>query len=114
MGKIGKKTCFASSFVPTIKIPKILNARRIKKSNFVNKLYQIIINRMKEFNLEGHEFIELNKLLKLMRTVGSGGEANGRIVNGEIMVNGLVETRKRNKLKAGDVVSFQDVSIIIR
>jgi ribosome-associated protein len=69
---------------------------------------------MKEFNLEGKEFIELNKLLKLMKIVGSGGEANNLIQNGEIMVNGAVETRKRNKLRAGAVVSFQAISVLIK
>jgi Uncharacterized conserved protein len=68
----------------------------------------------KEFDLEGHEFIELNKLLKLLKLVGSGGEANSRIENGEVKVNGAVETRKRNKLKPGDLVIFQDNSILIR
>jgi len=68
----------------------------------------------KEFNLEGHEFIELNKLLKLLKMVESGGEANIRIENGEIMVNGAIETRKRNKLRPGDIVVFQENSVLIR
>ena len=67
-----------------------------------------------EFNLEGHEFIELNKLLKLLKMVGSGGEANVRIENGEVTVNGIVETRKRNKLRAGDIVLFQESSVVIK
>ena len=67
-----------------------------------------------EFNLEGHEFIELNKLLKLLKMVGSGGEANVRIENGEVTENGIVETRKRNKLRAGDIVLFQESSVLIR
>jgi len=69
---------------------------------------------MKEFDLEGHEFIELNKLLKLLKMVESGGEANVRIENGEVKVNGAVETRKRNKLRPGDVVLFQDSSVKIK
>jgi len=69
---------------------------------------------MKEFELEGHEFIELNKLLKLTRIAASGGEANGRIENGEIMVNGIIEFRKRNKLREGDIVTFKEISIIIK
>jgi ribosome-associated protein len=69
---------------------------------------------MKEFDLEGHEFIELNKLLKLIKMVGSGGEANARIENGEVMVNGAIETRKRNKLRLGDVVEFQKNSVLVR
>ena len=67
----------------------------------------------KEFDLQGHEFIELNKLLKLLRMVGSGGEANSRIENGEVMVNGVMEKRKRNKLRPGDVVLFQGISVTI-
>ena len=69
---------------------------------------------MKEFNLEGSEYIELNKLLKLTKMVGTGGEANIRIENGEVMVNGVVETRKRNKLRTGFVVSFLDISVLIK
>jgi ribosome-associated protein len=69
---------------------------------------------MIELDLEGHEFIELNKLLKLLKMVGSGGEANSRIENGEITVNGNIETRKRNKLRPGDVVLFQTKSVLIR
>ncbi len=69
---------------------------------------------MKEFDLEGHEFIELNKLLKLLKMVGSGGEANIRIDNGEVMVNGAIEMRKRNKLRAGDIVLFQEISVVIK
>jgi ribosome-associated protein len=69
---------------------------------------------MKEFELNGHGFIELNKLLKLMKWVGSGGEANAMIENGEVMVNNTVETRKRNKLRAGDVVVYKAGSVVIR
>jgi ribosome-associated protein len=68
----------------------------------------------KEFNLNGHEFIELNKLLKLLKLVGSGGEANSRIENGEVFVNGSIETRKRNKLRHGDVVIFRENSILVQ
>lgn len=66
-----------------------------------------------EFELEGYEFIELNKLLKIMNLVGTGGEANARIENGEILVNGEVETRKRNKLRVGMLVTLGDISVKI-
>ncbi|MEI6410126.1 MAG: RNA-binding S4 domain-containing protein [Bacteroidota bacterium] len=59
-----------------------------------------------QFQLEGHPFIELNKLLKRLHFVGTGGEANIRIENGEARVNGVRETRKRKKLVAGDRVEF--------
>lgn len=69
---------------------------------------------MQEFYLHGKEYIELNKLLKLTRLVNTGGEANIYIDNGEVQVNGTIETRRRNKLRAGDVVKFQDHEIVIR
>ena len=75
---------------------------------------QITALVMKEFELNGHEFIELNKLLKFMRFAGSGGEANQLIDNGEVKVNGEVETRRRNKLRSGDKILFQDNELIIK
>ena len=69
---------------------------------------------METFLLQGHEYIELNKLLKLMRLVETGGEANICIEEGEVMVNGEVELRKRNKLRDGFVVEFRDQTIQIK
>jgi ribosome-associated protein len=69
---------------------------------------------MTEFELQGHEFIPLNKLLKLLNMVQSGGEANQRIEEGEVMVNDAVEKQKRKKLKAGDRVIFNNQTIFIR
>ena len=68
---------------------------------------------MEEFNLTGKEYIELNKLLKLLNWVGTGGEANIVIDNREVMVNDVIETRRRNKLRDGDVVKFQTHIITI-
>lgn len=67
-----------------------------------------------EFDLRGQPFITLSNLLKVLHLVGTGGEAHIRIESGEVMVNGAVETRKRKKLFAGDVVSFQKRTIQIR
>lgn len=69
---------------------------------------------MKEFELNGTEFIELNKLLKLLRFVGSGGEANQWIDSGAVMVNNEVETRRRRKLRPGDSVLFQAHSVVVK
>ncbi len=69
---------------------------------------------MMEFELDGHEFIALNNLLKVTHLVGTGGEANVRISNGEVRVNGAVETQKRKKLRTGDVVEFQKAKINIQ
>ncbi|GAL85602.1 hypothetical protein MYP_2831 [Sporocytophaga myxococcoides] len=68
---------------------------------------------MIEFELEGYEFIELNKLLKITGLTGTGGEANTFIVDGEVSVNGAVETQKRKKLREGDVVQFQGQEVKI-
>lgn len=59
-----------------------------------------------EFHLDNNDYIQLNNLLKWAKVVGTGGEANIRIENGEVMVNGVVETRKCHKLRKGAVVIF--------
>ena len=69
---------------------------------------------METFQLQGHEYIELNKLLKLIHLVETGGEANICITEGEVIVNGEVELRKRHKLRHGYVVDFRERKIIIQ
>ena len=69
---------------------------------------------METFHLQGHEYIELNKLLKLLHLVETGGEANICIDEGEVIVNGVVELRKRNKLRDGYVVEFRERKILIQ
>lgn len=59
------------------------------------------------------DHIPLNQLLKNMRLVGTGGEANIRIDNGEVKVNGEVEWQKRKKLRVGDEVWINKVTIKI-
>lgn len=62
---------------------------------------------MKTFELKpNQDFIELNKLLKFLGLVGTGGEANIRIADGEALINGEEDTRKRRKLRKGDIVEF--------
>lgn len=65
------------------------------------------------FKLRDSEFIPLNNLLKVLRLVGTGGEANIRIENEEVMVNGVVETQKRKKIKPGDQVTFDNNNITV-
>lgn len=48
--------------------------------------------------------IELAKLLKYDGLVQTGGEAKLLITEGQVRVNGEVETRKGKKINAGDVV----------
>lgn len=59
-----------------------------------------------EFELLDHEYIQLNQLLKLLGLVESGGEANQRIVDGEVKVNNAIEYQKRKKLRQGDTILF--------
>lgn len=59
-----------------------------------------------EFELTDHEYIQLNQLLKLLGLVDTGGEANQRIVDGEVKVNNKIEYQKRKKLRKGDIVNF--------
>jgi len=54
------------------------------------------------------EPLELYKLLKLEGIVGSGGEAKFVINDGQVLVNGEVETRKRKKIVSGDIIEFMN------
>ncbi len=67
-----------------------------------------------EFDLNGHEFIELNQLLKVVGLVNSGGEANTFIANGEVRVNDEIEMRKRNKIKTGFKVEFNGQVLLVK
>lgn len=69
---------------------------------------------MNTFELkENSEFIELMKLLKAEQIAQTGGHAKILIEEEEIKVNGEIETRKRKKLRSGDIVQFQDIQIKI-
>ena len=65
------------------------------------------------FNLEGAEYIELIKLLKLLHIAQSGGHAKIMVEDGEVNLNGEVEYRKRAKLRPGDVVEASGKKITI-
>jgi ribosome-associated protein len=57
------------------------------------------------------EFIELNHLLKHCGFAGSGGEGGALVSSGVIKVDGQVELRKRNKIRAGQIVVVDDTEI---
>lgn len=69
---------------------------------------------MKEFDLEGHDFIALNQLMKLLNWVESGGEANLRIDNSEVFVNQVVELQRRKKLRRDDKIEFNNQIVVIK
>lgn len=60
------------------------------------------------------EPVELYKILKFEGMVASGGEAKQVISEGQVRVNGKVETRKRKKIVSGDTIEFDQAFIRIQ
>lgn len=54
-----------------------------------------------EFSLKGIPFIELNKLLKTLNLVETGGQAKLLILDGLVEHNGRIENRIRAKIVTG-------------
>lgn len=67
---------------------------------------------METFKLET-EYIELCQLLKSVGGFQSGGEAKMAIVDGDVMVDGEVEFRKKCKIRAGQRVQFDTLEIVV-
>lgn len=59
-----------------------------------------------QFSLEGHAFIPLHNLLKVLGWCESGAVAKMVIDDGLVTVNGAVEIRKRCKITVGQQVAF--------
>ena len=57
--------------------------------------------------------IELCQFLKFGDLADSGGEAKYLISEGQVKLNGTVETQKRKKLVAGDRVTLGEQTIIV-
>ena len=60
------------------------------------------------------EFIKLGQALKAAGLVESGVDAKEVIVQGLVVVNGEIETRRGRKLYDGDVVEFDGDKISIQ
>jgi len=52
-------------------------------------------------------YIQLNQALKLLGWMESGSMANETITEGLVVVDGVQEFRKRNKLYPGAVIEFE-------
>ncbi|WP_291426983.1 RNA-binding S4 domain-containing protein [Deinococcus sp.] len=50
--------------------------------------------------------VDLQDFLKMEGLVETGGEAKFRVQNGEVKLNGEIETRRRKKLQRGDLVEY--------
>ncbi|MEZ5104338.1 MAG: RNA-binding S4 domain-containing protein [Draconibacterium sp.] len=68
---------------------------------------------MREFKLT-EEYIELVKLLKLLRIAETGGHAKILVEEGDVFLNGQKEFRKRAKLRDGDEIQVFNEKIIIK
>ncbi len=68
---------------------------------------------MREFLLTS-EYIELVKLLKLLRIAETGGHAKIMVEEGEVFLNGVQEFRKRAKLRSNDKVEINGEIILIK
>ncbi len=62
---------------------------------------------------EDESHIPLIALLKAAGVVDSGSEAQEVVAAGMVLRNGVVETRKRAKITAGEVVAFEDFEIFV-
>ena len=69
---------------------------------------------MEIFELEGHEFIELNNLLKVTGFCESGGLAKIMIGDGQVKVDGKVELRKRCKIRTGQMVEYEGQKVTVK
>ena len=61
-----------------------------------------------------NEFIKLGQAIKAAGLVESGVEAKIVIRDGEVKVNGVVETQRGKKLFGGEVVEYNGSSILIK
>jgi ribosome-associated protein len=66
---------------------------------------------METYQLQGEEYIELIKLLKIMRISESGGQAKAMVDDGIVFRNGEPEMRKRAKLRSGDIIEVFEYKI---
>lgn len=69
---------------------------------------------MKEFSLKGSEHIDLCDLMKLLDFAPSGAAAKHIIASGTVKVDGVIETRKRCKIKAGQVIEHNGQSAVVK
>ena len=63
---------------------------------------------------EGAEHIDLCDALKVAGLVDNGAEGKHVVGAGKVKVDGVVETRKRCKIRLGQVIEFMGKKICIR
>lgn len=60
------------------------------------------------------EYIKLGQALKLAGLVGSGADAKFVIQDGQVKVNGEVDTRRGKKLYSGDNFEFEGTLVTVK
>ena len=60
------------------------------------------------------EPIELCQLLKFAGLAENGGAAKAIISEGQVLLNGVVETQKRKKVMGGDRVTLGEETIVVK
>lgn len=90
-----------------------VHLKKMKCSDFCCRLeadWRII---MEEVRIKD-EFIKLGQALKLAGLVESGVDAKYVVQDGQVKVNGVVETQRGKKLVNGDEVTFEGKTFVIR
>lgn len=59
------------------------------------------------------DYIELIKLLKANGVAQSGAQAKFMVEEGIVIRNGIVENRKRAKIRAGDIIEVNGITISV-
>jgi ribosome-associated protein len=72
------------------------------------------MEKLPEFQLQGHPFVELDALLKLAGLCDTGGMAKTAIAGSRVTVDGEVELRRRRKVRAGQIVVYDGRTIVVR
>lgn len=67
-----------------------------------------------EFKLTKGDYIQLTQLIKSVNISGNGAEAGMMVMDGIVKVNGAVESRKRAKIRVGDVVEVLDHLVYVK
>ena len=63
--------------------------------------------------MTAENYIKLDSFLKWQNLTETGGQAKLLIQNGEVRVNGKIETRRGRKLVNGDKVTFRGKTLIV-
>ena len=67
-----------------------------------------------EFALTKGDYIQLSQLIKAVNIATNGAEAGIMVDDGVVRLNGAPESRKRAKIRVGDIVEVLDYRIYVK